>query len=1195
MNSLRNKTARKITSVLLSASTTVWLVGASALVPMAASADAATDALIAQLQAQIAALTAQINALAGSPSVPSAVGCSFTRDMTLGSRGSDVTCLQDYLTSTGHFSFSGGSTGYFGSITRSAVAAWQAANGVAPAAGYFGAISRAKYSSMAVVTPPPPPGPTPVPVPTPVGQIGGSLMVNAGTQPSASLFPESAARVPFTVLQLTAGSNDVTVSSVLVERTGLAQDAAIDGIVLLDENGVQLGISKTLNSVHQASLNEPFIVKAGQTRTMTVGANAPASLDSYAGQVVYLSVKNVTSNASSVLGTFPLTGAGHTVNASLAIGSVTMARGATDPGASATKRLDTVAYTFSGVRVTAGSAEKIYMKSFRWNQTGSAGASDLANVKTIVDGVEYDVMVSSDGKYYTTAFPGNGLLIDKGFSKDISIKGDLVGGTSRTVDFDVAKRTDIGVVGETYGYGIIPPQTGASDPTDDTAAFSSVEDPWYDAAQVTIGVGTILVSSSNKAPAQNIAVNLANQPLGAFEINVKGEPISVSRIGLNITLGSEGANDDVDDITNIVITDEAGAVVAGPADGTAADSANTTSSGDGSVVFTDTVTFPVGVHTYYLKGKIGTDIDNNVTVIASTTPSADFAGTVRGSISGNTITTDPTSIITLSTMTVKSGSLTISVSSVPIAQTVIAGAKGFLFANYILDAGQSGEDVRLVGFTVAFGLPSTSYAHISNCALWDGVNSVSSTVNPTGAASSTNFTLTGGGLVIPKGSTKTLGLACDIGSGATGNAKFGYDATESNPSPSGVTSGQDITETENASEGQRMTFASGGSLAATLDASSGPYTVVSAVQTNVELSRIKFTATNEDMDLKQVALQLIGAASNTPVNLVGRKVTLWDGATQVGEATFPTSDYATSSTITNFRVPRDGNKVLIVKGDIASISNSGPLTFSGDLLKVDYDGDNEGLNGNYGTGVSSGSTVTPASDDTASNGVRIFKSFPTFEKVNISSTLVNGEQSVLRWKVTANSAGDVGVAQFTLRIATTSANADSLQLYAFTDSAFSIPAYTGVNSGGQLMVNAMDLTTTGVSTTAGEWVGITSETDIELGVETSAGATTTMQVPAGTTRYFEARVTMSNVDATGDSISVQLQGDAAFPVAHQNTIGSQSGDMSSFAGLSGITNDDFIWTPNSTTTVGITANDFTNGFGLLGLSSSNMTPQNLTK
>src|SRR3989338_4311110 len=341
MNSLRSKTARKLTSVLLSVSTTVWLVGASALMPMAASADAATDALIAQLQAQIAALTAQINALTGPSSAPSTTGCSFTRDLTIGSQGSDVTCLQNYLTSTGHFTFSGGSTGYFGSITRTAVAAWQAANGVAPAVGYFGAISRARYSSMVVVVMPPPP-PTP-PGPTPPGPVvGGSLMVSAGVQPSASLFPKSAARVPFTVLNLTAGSNDVTVNTILVERTGLAQDAVIDGVVLLDENGVQLGLSKTLNSTHQASLTEPFVVKAGQTRTMTIGANAPAALADYAGQVVYLSVKNVTSNASSVSGSFPMTGAGHTVNASLTVGSVTMARGATDPGASATKRLDTV-------------------------------------------------------------------------------------------------------------------------------------------------------------------------------------------------------------------------------------------------------------------------------------------------------------------------------------------------------------------------------------------------------------------------------------------------------------------------------------------------------------------------------------------------------------------------------------------------------------------------------------------------------------------------------------------------------------------------------------------------------------------------------------------------------------------------------------------------------------------------------------
>ncbi|HEY4497261.1 MAG TPA: peptidoglycan-binding protein, partial [Candidatus Paceibacterota bacterium] len=156
------KIRKTIASVLVSVSTVVALSGGSLLVPMVASAQTDQAALIAQLQAQILALQAQLNALVGGGSAPASSGsCSFTRDLTLGSKGDDVTCLQNYLTGTGHFTFAGGATGYFGSITKAAVAAWQAANGVAPAAGYFGKISQAKYNSMAVVTPPPPPPPPP--------------------------------------------------------------------------------------------------------------------------------------------------------------------------------------------------------------------------------------------------------------------------------------------------------------------------------------------------------------------------------------------------------------------------------------------------------------------------------------------------------------------------------------------------------------------------------------------------------------------------------------------------------------------------------------------------------------------------------------------------------------------------------------------------------------------------------------------------------------------------------------------------------------------------------------------------------------------------------------------------------------------------------------------------------------------------
>jgi hypothetical protein len=108
------------------------------------SARTANAQTTAELEAQVQALLAQIAQLQGGAS---AAGCySFTRDLTVGSSGADVTALQNYLAVGGYFNVA--ATGYFGSITQAALAAWQAANGVAPAAGYFGPISRAKYNSM---------------------------------------------------------------------------------------------------------------------------------------------------------------------------------------------------------------------------------------------------------------------------------------------------------------------------------------------------------------------------------------------------------------------------------------------------------------------------------------------------------------------------------------------------------------------------------------------------------------------------------------------------------------------------------------------------------------------------------------------------------------------------------------------------------------------------------------------------------------------------------------------------------------------------------------------------------------------------------------------------------------------------------------------------------------------------------------
>lgn len=141
---------KRAVAVALALTTAIWLAGAALVVPVAqAQTVGELQAQINALLAQIAALQAQLGGAGG--------GCyNFTRDLFNGvGRGDDVKALQDYLTRTGHFTFSGGSTGFFGPITASAVASWQAANGVSPPAGYFGPISRAKYNSLCTAAPAP--------------------------------------------------------------------------------------------------------------------------------------------------------------------------------------------------------------------------------------------------------------------------------------------------------------------------------------------------------------------------------------------------------------------------------------------------------------------------------------------------------------------------------------------------------------------------------------------------------------------------------------------------------------------------------------------------------------------------------------------------------------------------------------------------------------------------------------------------------------------------------------------------------------------------------------------------------------------------------------------------------------------------------------------------------------------------------
>lgn len=109
---------------------------------------------VAELQALIAQLQAQIGAIAGGTSSPTTTtSYTFTADLTLGSTGADVVALQSFLESKGMLTIpTGVSKGYFGEMTRAALAKYQMSKMISPAVGYFGPMTRAAVNQDSVAS-----------------------------------------------------------------------------------------------------------------------------------------------------------------------------------------------------------------------------------------------------------------------------------------------------------------------------------------------------------------------------------------------------------------------------------------------------------------------------------------------------------------------------------------------------------------------------------------------------------------------------------------------------------------------------------------------------------------------------------------------------------------------------------------------------------------------------------------------------------------------------------------------------------------------------------------------------------------------------------------------------------------------------------------------------------------------------------
>lgn len=1130
-----------IKSRVVAVVTTVALSGVAAIVPLVAVADHTTAHTIETLTAQIAALQVQLLALSAGSAAPVAGKCSFTRSLTVGARGDDVTCLQNYLKGTGHFTYAGGATGYFGGVSKTAVAAWQSANSVSPAAGYFGTLSRAKYDSMVAGAPAAPVAPGAPAAPVVVVAAGSGLTVTAAAaQPQSQLAPESAARLPMVKMVLTASADgDVTVKSVTIERKGLGDNAVFDGVVLINDDDTQVGTSKTFGSDNKAVLSDSLTVKAGTSKTVTISANMAAALDNYAGQTPRFAVVAMDAGTSKVNASFPIEGNSMTVNGTLAIGSVTMSIGALDPGAANTKNVGTTGYYLASVKASVGSAEDVTFEQVRFNQAGSAGSGDLKNVMVKVGDKEYVAAISSDGKYYTAKFDG-GLKVEKGKNLDFSVKADLMDGVDRTVDMNVLRKTDIVVKGDTFGYHIIP--TGGSSGTAGAGAFSSNQEPFFNAYAATVGGGSFQVNASTKVPSSNVPVDVSDTIIGGFLIDVKGEEAKVSAFTLNFTFTGTGTSSDV---TSVKLMKEDGGIVAGPKDPSS-----------GVVSWTDSWTAAKGENHYFVKAKLDTSFVTNDTVRVSVDPNDQI--TVKGVTTGLTITAIPSTLVTANTQTVRAAAVRVSVSELPISQNVVRGVSGYHFATYTFDSTSSGEDVRVTSVQLRDTIDAAgSGDEVNSCVLYDGATAlntgsdVSNPSDPTGTTNDITFTLTNN-LIIPKGSVKRVDLKCNISSGAANASthQWGTNAAAANISSTGKDTGQAITESITTGTGQLMTVRTAGSYTVTKDASAPAAALVIAGKTDVPVNVLRFSATDEAINITEVTLNFSTSTASTSDFL---KASVWDGATKIGEAVFTQTDpalasssKATSTLTAAFVVPKDGSRLLTVKADFAPISVTATSS-AGRLLAIDYDG----VSSTTGIGQSSGQRLgSSSSKNTAGASFKIVKSVPTVTKIAVPSTSLPQTNGVLyRFSVKADPSGPVALYKFTFTIGSSSKSAttSNMNIYGYSDSGFSVKAYDNnplhpnnnecvgwanlsnhPSNCTTLQVQAPFVTTASTSIASTGSAGTGDAIFFFAPVANNASSTEAISVPAGDTRYFELRgdLRLTTSGDTGNSISVELAGDA---------------------------------------------------------------------
>jgi hypothetical protein len=1097
--------SKKLVSAALTATTLLWMVGASVL-PVA-NAQSTAD-----LQAQIAALLAQIQQLqgqlsGGSGSMSGSV--SFTRDLTVGSKGADVSSLQQILINKGFLAISA-PTGYFGPATKAALAKWQASAGISPAVGYFGPKSRAFLSSTGTGN-------------TGGGNTGGGTtpapasglrVSTASDNPAAGSLITAvgggAARVPVMAVNFTAGnSGAVTVTEIKVHKTGVLSDNAISG-AYLTRNGQVIAQYNSINQgvIDFSGLN--WQISAGQTGELMLAIDVAGGLS--AGNTVGFSIASASdvtawdSNNTALMsnGNFPLMSNTFTVTS------------VTNPSLASL----VIAGTSIGTQVTAGTQgnlvgawnfnvgnSRIWLKGLNFRVIGSANKGDIRNVKLMVNGAQVGntlASVAQDGTAFFDASANPGVL-NTG-SNNVQLFADVVGSPSFNFQFEILNGYDVYAVDSQYN---VPVSTNSQTGT-----------------QVSIQQGQITVTQDSATPTGNIAKGQSQIPLAKFDIYAAGEGVRVKFLSFQLVfagLSSTIANT----VKNLSLVDDAGGQVGSsintPPTGNTCDVAgsNVTSGLSGST-YTDcfgTASSPINyvipantTRVLTLKADIqSTALFSNVT--------AQLTGNVSNLQGVTSSQTGSTGGATGSALSLANSSLSVSANNALGTQNVSAGSSNLKIGSYSFTA-SSAEGVNVNNLSVRVSNATTTNVFQN---LKVKVNGAQFGTTQGIVNAQTVYTFSGNPFNVPAGTTVNVDVFADTLSTANGTISPATELTGC------AATGQTTFTAVNCSgtiTGQNLTFAGNSTVTVTADSSQPAAGQIVMGSTGNTLAVLRFTETSNVENVKITDLNVIDSISGTTSTnkAAFSNLQLFNGATLLGTAGSAVASQSSTAWIYTFHlatpivVPQANSISVTLKGDAASFASSGSTDNTTHTFKV--------------------ATTTDATNLTAALAVVALGN--TSNKASTASiSAANGNtMTVLRTTLTAAGTALGGSAH-------SKANPDDVGTVTFT-----------ANAAGPAALNSVKVTFTGaiatsaIFTTASNFSLIDANGNNVVGSDNATVATSTVtggftatwtfgtgsagfQISAGSSYTFKVRLNTTAVAATANvsqslSATVQAAGDVTY-------------------------------------------------------------------